>query len=75
MQVLIYFFIQILVLVIVFSILYWIVQLIVGEVPVPLKSKVRAVLLILLCLIALSCILGSVGLWDAPWSFSHRPKW
>jgi len=73
--VLIYFFIQLIVMVCVFSILYWIVQLVVGEVPVPIKSKVRAALLILLCLMALCCLLGSIGLWDAPWAFSHRPRW
>jgi hypothetical protein len=75
MATLIYFFIQLLVLICVFSLFYYIIQLIVGEIPVPAKSKVRAALLILLCLIAICCLLGSVGLWDAPWAFSHRPKW
>ena len=75
MATLIYFFIELLVLVCVFSLFFYIIQLIVEVVPVPLKARVRAALLILLCLIAVCCLLGSVGLWDAPWAFSHRPKW
>lgn len=73
MSLLIYLFVQLLIGTLVFSLLYWCVTLIVEVVPVPIRPKARAALLVLLCLIAICCLLGSIGLWDAPWSFHHRP--
>lgn len=74
MEVLVYLFVQLLIGILVFSLLYWCVTLVVDLVPPPIRPKARAVLLILLCLIAICCLLGSIGLWNAPWAFSHRPR-
>jgi hypothetical protein len=76
MEVLVYLFVYLLIGILVFSLLYFCVQLSVDNlVPMPFKPKARAILLCLLCLIAILCLLGSIGLWDAPWAFSRHPRW
>jgi hypothetical protein len=64
--------IHLLILCLVFGLFYWIIMMIVGLLPTNIRQPAQVILLILLALIALSVLLGEVGIgWDATWSYRH----
>jgi hypothetical protein len=66
-------FIWLLVFCLVLGLAYWMVTLVVSIIPAPMQNPARVILLILLCLIAISILLGMGGIYDAPWTYgAHR---
>ena len=63
-------FVHIVILVLVFSLLYWIVTLL--PIPAPMGPIVRNILLILLALGAILFLLGEIGLWGNWGYHGHR---
>ena len=61
MNLLLSFFVTVLVLCLVFSLAYWIVTLIGSIIPVPVRQPATTILLILLALMALCCLLDLTG--------------
>jgi hypothetical protein len=59
--------VHLLILVLVFGILAWLVQLIAGVLPANLAQPVRVILFCILGLVAISVLLGDAGLYAAPW--------
>ena len=55
-------FFTLVVLFVVFGLAYWIVTLVGAVLPIPIRQPATAVLLIVLCLIAICCLLDLVGL-------------
>jgi hypothetical protein len=67
-------FVQIVIALLVFSLLYWMFNLAAGLAPAPLQPKVRIVLLILLGLIVLMFLLGIGGIWGE-WGYGYHHHW
>lgn len=66
-------FVHLLVLILVFGLLYWVVSLIISMLPPPIAGIARVILLVLMALIAISFLLGEVGLWgDWGWGYHHH---
>jgi hypothetical protein len=68
-------FLHLLILCLVFGLLYWIVTLVAGVLPPPIANVARTVLLILLALVALSVLLGEVGIYDTSWGLYRHHRW
>jgi hypothetical protein len=66
-------FVHILILCLVFGLLYWLVGLVASVLPPPIAGPVRVILLVLLVLIAISFLLGEVGLWG-DWGYGHHHR-
>lgn len=71
MEALIMLFVHLLVLVLVFGLLYWIATLVIALLPPPIAGIARVILMVLLALIAISFLLGEVGLWG-DWGYGYR---
>jgi hypothetical protein len=67
-------FVHLLVLCLVFGLAYWLVTLVVGILPAPVAKAAQVILLVLLCLIAISILLGEAGFYDTSWSWRHA-RW
>ena len=66
-------FVHLIVMCLVLGLLFWLVTLVVGILPPPMQVPARAILTVLLILIAISVLLGESGLWS--WSGYHRHAW
>jgi hypothetical protein len=66
-------FVHILAFCLCFGLLYWIVTLISGTIPPPAQATARAVMLVLLALLALSFLLGEFGIFGpVSWGYSRH---
>jgi hypothetical protein len=63
--------IHLVVLVLVFALAYWLIVTVCSVLPPPMQNVVRVVLLVLLCLIAISYLLGEAGLWG-DWGYGYH---
>jgi hypothetical protein len=69
-------FVHIIIAVLVFSLFYWMVQLItsVPGIPEPMRATLRVVFLILLCLMAILFLLGDLGM-IGTWGWGYHRRW
>jgi uncharacterized membrane protein YwzB len=64
-------FVHIIILVIVFALCYWALNLVCSILPAPIAPQVRVLLLVLLALVAISFLLGEFGMWGT-WGWGYR---
>lgn len=56
---------------VVFYLLWWALNAIVGLLPAPIGPVVRVIGIVILCIWAISFLTGGIGMWDAPWAYRH----
>lgn len=72
MDSIVYLFIELVVAILVFGLLYWLITLVVAATPAPMKTPVNLALTILLVLLAILFLLGIIGVWGT-WGYHAGP--